>query len=246
MTEITLKGSLGRLYGVLQMPEGRTPLPLIILSHGFGGTHEGHQDYTDYFTARGFATFSFDFCGGGVGSRSDGDMTEMSVLTEAGDLNAVIDHFKGDARFDRIFLWGASQGGFVSACVAAGRPGDVAALMLEYPAFVLQDDAKKRAGADGSFPETEVIMGNTIGRRYSEDAVSFDIYDVIGGYRGDVLILHGDVDGIVPLSYSERAADVYARAELVVMHGQDHGFQGSSRSEAMDREASFFEAHCAK
>ena len=170
-------------------------------------------------------------------------MLEMSVLTEAEDLNVIIDHFKADERFDRIFLWGASQGGFVSSYVAAHRPQDVAAMVLEFPAFVLQDDAKARANPDGTFPETDSVMGIRIGRIYGEDAVSFDIYDVIGGYSGDVLILHGDRDGIVPLRYSQRALEVYPSAELVVMEEQNHGYMGHARAEAKERETVFFKAH---
>ena len=79
--------------------------------------------------------------------------------------------------------------------------------------------------------------------RYGEDAVSFDIYDLIGQYKGDVLILHGDRDGIVPLRYSERVVDVYENAELIVMEGQNHGFVGKARSKAMERETVFFREH---
>lgn len=243
MNEIIIPGSMGNIYGILQLPETDGPVPLIILSHGFGGTHDGNQDYSDYFLDQGFATYNFDFCGGGFGSRSAGTMLEMSVLTEAEDLNAIIDHFKADERFDRTFLWGASQGGFVSSYVAAHRPQDVVAMVLEFPAFVLQDDAKARANSDGTFPETDSVMGIRIGRIYGEDAVSFDIYDVIGGYSGDVLILHGDRDGIVPLRYSQRALEVYPSAELVVMEGQNHGFMGQARAEAKERETVFFKAH---
>ena len=243
MNEIIIPGSMGDIYGILQIPENGGSVPLIILSHGFGGTHAGNQDYADYFLDQGFATYNFDFCGGGLGSRSAGTMLEMSVLTEAEDLNAIIEYFKADARFDRVFLWGASQGGFVSSYVAAQRPGDVAAMVLEFPAFVLQDDAKTRANPDGTFPETESVMGIRIGHIYGEDAVSFDIYDVIGGYTGDVLILHGDKDGIVPLSYSQRALEVYSSAELVVMEGQSHGFMGQARAEAKERESDFFRTH---
>lgn len=244
MNEIIIPGSLGDIYGILQLPKTDSPVPLIILSHGFGGTHDGNQDYADYFLEQGFATYNFDFCGGGLGSKSAGTMLDMSVLTEVKDLNAIIDHFTMDDRFDRIFLWGASQGGFVSSYAAAQRPGDVAAMALEFPAFVLQDDARRRANADGGFPETESVMGVRIGHIYGEDAVSFDIYDVIGGYSGDVLILHGDRDSIVPLSYSQRAVEVYSSAELVVMEGENHGFMGQARTEAKEREADFFRAHC--
>lgn len=243
MQEVLIPGSMGDIYGTLCLPEAQGPMALAILSHGFGGDHTGHEDYADFFLSRGFAVYNYDFCGGGPSSRSAGTMLEMSVLTEAADLNAIIDHFKADGRFEKIFLWGASQGGFVSSYVAARRPWDVAALVMEFPAYVLQDDAKARARADGSFPEVDSVMGLQIGRRYDEDAVSFDIYDVIGGYTGDVLILHGDCDGIVPLRYSRRAAEVYGAAELIVMPGQDHGFTGEARAEAMAREAAFFLAH---
>jgi len=240
MEEVLINGSMGQIYGVLTMPEAATPVPLIILSHGFGGNLIGNRDYADYFVVQGFATYNFDYCGGGMASKSAGTMREMSVLTEAEDLNAIIDHFQGDPRFRCILLWGASQGGFVSAYVSAHRPKDVKAVVLEFPAIVLQDDAKERARPDGSFPETSDVMGNTIGRKYNEDAISFDLYDIIGAYTGPVLILHGDKDPIVPLRYSERAAGVYMSAELIVYPGQGHGFMGTYRDEAKKAEAEFF------
>ncbi len=237
---IVIQGSLGNIYGELKVPESEGRVPLIILSHGFGGNHTFNADYCAYFNSQGFATYNYDFCGGGMNSLSGGTMLEMSVLTEAEDLNAVIDHFQQDPRFSAIYLWGASQGGFVSSYVAAHRPQDVAKLMVEFPAIVLQDDAKARANPDGSFPATSSIMGVTISRKYNEDAVSFDLYDLLPSYTGPVLILHGDRDPIVPLRYSERAAEAFPNAELVVMPGQGHGFMGPARREAMEREAAFF------
>ena len=212
-----VQGNLGRIYGELLLPEGAGPHELVVLSHGFGGDGRGNEDVADYFASKGFAVYNFDFCGGGYGSRSDGDMLDMTVLTEAEDLSAVIDAFRLDARFSGISLWGASQGGFVSAYVAARRPDDVKKLVLEFPAIVLQDDARARANADGSFPATSTVFGNVIGRKYNEDATSFDLYDRIGAYPHPVLILHGDADLIVPLSYSQRAVNVFPDAELIVM-----------------------------
>ena len=53
--ELYLPGSLGDLYGILQMPSAHDgPVPLIILSHGFGGSHSGNLDYADYFVSNGF------------------------------------------------------------------------------------------------------------------------------------------------------------------------------------------------
>ena len=246
MEEIRINASMGELYGVLTIPDTDTPVPLIILSHGFGGNHAGNQDYADYFVKQGFATFNLDFCGGGMASQSAGTMLEMSVLTEAEDLNAVVDYFLTDDRFSCIMLWGASQGGFVSGYVAAQRPQDIRAAVLEFPAIVLQDDAKAKANPDGSFPETSNALGITISRKYNEDAVSFDYYEHIPSYTGPVLILHGDKDPIVPLRYSERARDVLANAELIVFPGQGHGFMGQARDDAKEKEADFFRQHAQK
>ena len=236
-----ITGSSGQIYGELTLPaHADAPMPLVILSHGFGGNLVGNRDYADYFVSRGLAVYNFDFCGGGMDSRSAGTMLDMTVLTEAEDLGAVIDHFRADRRFSCICLWGGSQGGFVSALVASRRPGDIAKAVLEFPAIVLQDDARARANPDGSFPETSRVLGQTISRKYNEAAVSFDLYDLLDGYPGPVLILHGDQDPIVPLRYSERAARVFPHAQLVVMPGQGHGFMGQARTEAMEREADFF------
>lgn len=246
MEEIRIQASMGDLYGVLTLPETDAPVPLVILSHGFGGNHAGNQDYSDYFVKHGLATYNLDFCGGGWGSKSAGTMLEMSVLTEAEDLNAAVDYFLADSRFSCVMLWGGSQGGFVSGYVSAQRPEDIRAVVLEFPAIVLQDDAKARANPDGSFPETSKALGMTISRKYNEDAVSFDFYEHITAYTGPVLILHGDKDAIVPLRYSERAKEVYANAELIVYPGQGHGFMGRARKDAMEQEASFFMKHAGK
>ena len=241
--EIRIRASLGEMFGVLTVPETEGPVPLIILCHGFGGNHSGNQDYSDFFVKNGFATFNLDFCGGGMGSKSAGTMQEMSVLTEAEDLNAAVDYFLGNEAFSCILLWGASQGGFVSGYVSAQRPEDIRAVVMEFPAIVLQDDAKEKMNPDGSFPETSRILGIPMGKKYNEDAVSFDFYEHIAAYTGPVLILHGDKDPIVPLRYSERARDVYENAELIVYPGQGHGFTGKSRNEAKDAELIFFTEH---
>ena len=244
MEEIIIPGPNGDIYGVLKTPASGSPVPLVILSHGFGGNHAFCQAAADRFAANGFAAYSYDFCGGGFGSRSSGTMMDMSVLTEAADLNAVIDLFKADPRFSCILLWGASQGGFVSAYVSASRPDDIRAAVLEFPAIVLQDDSEARRQADGTFPETVSIMGVKVSRMYDEDATSFNLYDMLPQYPGPVLILHGDKDPIVPLRYSEKAAETFPNAQLIVYPGQGHGFTGTAAQKALDAETAFLLEAC--
>lgn len=244
--ELWFQNGEKKIYSKIFLPaEEKDEYPAVVISHGFAGSSGDNIDRAELFASNGYAAVVFDFCGGGRASKSDGEMTEMSVLTEAEDLNAVIDGMLAldyiDA--DNFFLLGASQGGYVSSYVAAQRPEDIKALMLLFPAYALQDDCWERHGSIENIPETESVMNNTLGAIYSQDAMSFDIYDVIGGYKGDVLICHGDKDDLVDLSYSERAAEVYENAELKVLKGAGHGFQGKPLRESNGYLVEFLQAH---
>ncbi len=232
-----------QIYGELYLPDGAAPYPLVILSHGFGGNHRNCEAYAQAFASHGMAAYVFDFIGGGWGSQSDGEMIEMSVLTEAADLNAVLDQLKAREDIDdrRIFLFGESQGGFVSTYVAGTRPEDVAGLIALYPAYVLQDDSRKLAPDENNIPETVNIMGSTVGAIYLRDAMSFDIYEVMAGYTGKTLIIHGTADSIVPISYSERAVTVLPDAELIRIDRANHGFWGGDQEEAAEMAVQFAE-----
>ena len=232
-----------KIYAKMYLPaEEKDKYPAVVISHGFAGSSEDNVSRAELFASNGYVAVVFDFCGGGRASKSDGEMTEMSVLTEAEDLNAVIDGMLALDYVDasNFFLLGSSQGGFVSSYVAAHRPDDIKALALLFPAYSLQDDCWERHGSIENIPETESLMNNTLGAIYSQDAMSFDIYDVIGGYKGDVLICHGDKDDLVDLSYSERAVEVYEHAELKVIKGAGHGFQGKPLRESL---VEFLQAH---
>lgn len=242
MNELYIKRDGMNIYGRLYLPKNTSAdMPLVILSHGFGGNYTNTVYYAETFARGGIPAFSYDFIGGGAGSRSDGTTAQMSVLTEAADLDAVLDHFRNDPAFDKnkIFLFGESQGGFVSTYVAGKRPSDVAGLVAFYPAYVLQDDSRERNPDPENGPSETDFWGVRIGRIYDTDAQSFDIYDVMKNYTGKVLLIHGTNDSIVPISYSERAARTFPDAEFVRIPGAGHGFYGSDEREAADRALSF-------
>ena len=235
-----------QIYGVLYIPQnaGET-MPAIIYSHGFGGSHRSGTQYAEAMAAKGYVVYCFDFCGGSPGSQSDGSTLEMSLFTEQADLEAVIEMIQGLDYVDssNLFLMGTSQGGAVSAITAAKHVDEIRGLVLLYPAFVLADNANERYQSPEEIPDTQFFMWMDVGRAYFEPLLGYDIYADIEAYDKDVLILHGDEDSIVPLSYSERAAEVYPSAQLEVLQGAGHGFSGENAQTAINLMTEYFQSH---
>ena len=105
------------------------------------------------------------------------------------------------------------------------------------------DNANEWFDSIDDVPETYNLMGMDIGPVYFEDLFDFDPYSVIGNYDKDVLILHGDADEVVPVEYSERAAETYPSAELYVLEGAVHGFRGEYAQTALDYVTEYLENH---
>lgn len=55
--------------------------------------------------------------------------------------------------------------------------------------------------------------------------------------------LLGDADSIVPLSYSEKALDIYSSARLEVFPGAGHGFYGEDAQRAINLMLEYLESH---
>ena len=226
------------LRGHAWRPDTAGKLPALILCHGFMDQHLGRPaPYVATGVEAGYAVFAFDFSGGCIKGTSDGDSTDMSVLTEVADLKAVIAHVKTlpDIDENNISLMGQSKGGFVAAMVASQMP-EIRQLVLFYPAFCIPDDARRGSMMAAKFdpaqvPEVFYCGPMKLGRRYAQDVMDMDAMDEIRGYPGRVLIIHGDRDRIVDVRYAREAAAVYEetrprRVTTVLMEGADHGYKG--------------------
>jgi dienelactone hydrolase len=238
-----------QIYANLYIPNSAGPkYPTVILSHGYTATHAVTAPYAKTFAENGIAACVFDFCGGSISSKSDGETTEMSILTEEADLTAVMNGLSTNSAVDaeNLFLMGESQGGVVSALTAASNADRVKALVLLYPAFIISEGANEKYKTVEEIPETQTVLGMKIGRIYYEDILNMNIYEEIKKYTGDVLILHGDKDTLVPISYSERAVQEYSAASLTVIKGGEHGFFGNLETEASEDALTFVSNHISK
>lgn len=208
-----------RIRGIQFIPDMNERSPIFIVSHEFMANQLFSLTYAKTAANLGYAAFCYDFCGGGIVSASDGRSTDMSVLTEVEDLKAVIAYARSLPYTDekRVVLMGCSQGGFVSALVASDLRDEVSALILQYPALSIPDDARKGRMIRASFdpddvPDTLNCSVMKLGRHYVTDVIAIDPFEMIKAYTGKVLLIHGDGDQLVDISYSRRAFAAYREA----------------------------------
>ena len=245
----------GQFYYPADFDESKT-YPVIIMSHGIGSTSQFVERSTWPIKAAqdGYVVYSFDYCGGSKATRSDVDYMDMTVMTEKEDLNAVIDFVKEKdyVDTDHLFLMGQSQGGLVSALVAADRKDEVAAMLLVYPALCIPENAREAYASIDDIPEGEAEMPvGTVGSEYVKAIYDLDVYSTISAYDKDVMLIHGVNDSLVPYSASEKAIEESYTGDgcvLVPIYGEksQHGFDmmyEEGRDYAVKVGLEFFDSH---
>ena len=226
--EFTCSRDSLRLRGSMFRPAEGEQFPVAVVSHEFMANRLFTMRYARLLSSLGYAAFCYDFSGGCIVGASQGKTTDMTVFTEMEDLKAVIAYARAQpyADPDRLLLMGCSQGGLVTALTAAKPETQAEAIILFYPALSIPDDARKGSMMSARFdpeniPETMRCGPMKLGRDYAASVLDLDPFSVIPSYCGDVLIVHGNADELVDISYSRRAYDAYrAAAETALQAGE--------------------------
>ena len=228
--ELFIDGDHGKLAAVMQIPEGKSQYPMVMLFHGFTSEKEFPLlvKLSNNLEAAGIASIRFDFNGHG---KSEGRFQDMTVLNEIGDAEKVYDYVSKMPEITSVSIAGHSQGGVV-ASKKAGKlaTGKVKSLVLMAPAAVLRDDSARgiifgvSCDVDNLPEYVEIFGGHKVGRKYIEAAIDLPIYETAAQYQGPVCIIHGRGDHTVPFTYSQHYHKIYQSSELHLLKGLDHCF----------------------
>ena len=224
--ELWIANGSRHIYGELFTPAvtGKKA-PIAIIAHGFNGSFDYGRHYFDVMSRKGYQCYTFDFPCGSVRSRSDNNTLNMSILDEVSDLRAIVKYFRSQGH-RHIVLVGESQGGLVSALTAAELKGQVSQLVLVYPALCIPDNWRQYYPQVEAIQDVTELWGVKMGRRFFEEIHDMHPLDIIGQYRGPVLIVQGDQDRIVSMDDSRRAQQLYRKGtRLHVIPGAGHGFK---------------------
>lgn len=237
-----------RITGVMNLPRGEGPFPVIILNHGYfdPATYvpgEGTQSFADAFARQGYLTLAPDYrLYGGSDQASDPYRTGFAV-----DLVNLIASVRSlpQARADAIGLWGHSMGGGVVLEALVINPPGLRAAVLLAP---MSGDAAENYSA---------IMAT---RRNSEPGPDWAIapQDDPEAYRQlspinylqyvgvPVQIHHGQSDETVPadwsISLAQALTDAGKDAIFYLYPRAGHSFYNAAWNLCLARTLQFFDA----
>ncbi|WP_143462542.1 alpha/beta hydrolase [Levilactobacillus enshiensis] len=235
--------TLAGIYEPAPQPTGT----IAILMHGFTGDR-GYVStallvqLAQHLRHHGVGTVRFDFNGHG---HSDGDFTNMTVLNEIADAQAVLAAVQTRLAPQRIDLLGHSRGGVVASMLAGYYPDVIHKLVLMAPAATLKDDAiaghTRGLVYDPHHIPDQLPMGNgkTLGGFYLRTAQCLPIYETAQNFTGPVCLIHGDADHIVAYQASQRYDDVYQNSTFHLIPGASHGLDGDARETVLQLATDF-------
>lgn len=215
--EVPFEGA--RLVGVLRIPDGPGPHPVVLMLSGLDSAKEELRSTEDTFLARGLATFSLDGPGQGEAEYDLPIRADWSAPAEA-----VVEILAQESLVDvsRLGVWGVSLGGYYSARVSAALRGRVTACVSLSGPF---DFGASWDGLPALTRETFQVRSGSVGpsdARVAAQALSLEHH--AADITAHVLIVSGRRDRLLDWRDVERMGDAVAGpAELLVLEEGNHG-----------------------
>lgn len=249
---ITYESDTIKISGIMNIPKGNGPFPVLILNHGYIDPGEytngrGLKREQDYFARHGYVVVHPDYRNHAESDRiTDSEVGFRSGYTE--DVINAIDALKHAnlplIDTSRIGMLGHSMGGGIALNVIVTKPDLIRSVVLFAPVssdmrdnylrwMIPNAEAKEAVESEFGRPESNPALWDSLSASTFLDSVAVP-----------VLIHHGTSDDSVPLAWSEKLAETLKQNEknvtLFIYPGEAHEF-GPSWSQVMERSVRFFD-----
>lgn len=230
--ETTVTGSVGNLNVAITRPATDGKCPVAIICHGLMDdlNKDNMMVVNDSLVKAGFSTVRFDFNGHG---KSDGQLIDMNVTKEIGDLKSVYAYVAGLDWVDttRIAIVGHSLGGMVTSIVAGDLGADkVKAIVLHAPGIYLCDAARGGLLFGKEFdltniPDSFELWGGYLGKGFVQSCLDTDAYQRASAYKGKICVIQGTADSERIINGAKKLCDVIPGIEYHELEGFGHSFE---------------------
>ena len=198
--------------------------PLAVILHGITGNRQERHitGVADALRRAGFGTLRVDLYGHG---ESGGSFSEHTIPNWVCNTLDVLDY--AGTVSERVYLCGHSQGGLTAILAGEERSAQLSGMILLSPAWSIPDGARKGNLLGMRFDPEDVPeylelpnKGVSVGRKYVRTAQGIRIGEP--AFSGPVLIIHGEADQTVSVSWSKELVRRYPNAGLVTSPGDAH------------------------
>ncbi|MGH8869250.1 MAG: alpha/beta hydrolase family protein [Actinomycetes bacterium] len=254
---VTYRSGDLKISGIMNVPDGRGPFPVLILNHGYIDpavytTGRGLMREQDYLARAGYVVLHTDYRNHAGSDDDPRSEVELRLGYTADVINSVLAVKRSRLPYldgERVGLLGRSLGGGVTFNALVVRPGIVDAAVVFAPVSAdAQDNFNRWTRGE---PDRAGLTRRII-RAYGspESAPAFWRAASASAYfdrvSEPVLIHHGTADESCPLRWSrETLAELRAAgkdARLVVYPGEPHAFIAEWPA-SMRRTVAFFDKH---
>jgi 2,6-dihydroxypseudooxynicotine hydrolase len=214
--EIGFDGSV--LPGILRLPAGEGPHPVMIMIPGLDSTKEELRSTEELFLQRGIATFSVDGPGQG---EAEYDLAIRGDWEVPG--GAIIDRLASEPSLDpgRVGVWGVSLGGYYAPRVASGDSRVKACIALAGPYSFADNWANLPVLTREAFRVRSKSPDEATARARAAELTLEGRAELIGC---PLLAVMGRLDRLIPPEHAERLVkEASGPAELLMLDKGNHG-----------------------
>ena len=261
------------ITGVMQIPVGDGPFPVIVMNHGFFSrsvysSGDGTDRASAYLAEHGYITIASDYRSWGDSDIGESFFYSGLVIDVINLLHAIPSIEQADT--DRIGMWGHSMGGGVTMKVLTIDPRVKAAVLYSTVSADMTDVINRWGmGCFGDIAQGELIVGcnssdvipndlpPNLQDAYRFAATDVDTLKEVSPYfhldhvTAPVQIHYGTEDGEflsgTPPQWSVKLTqglrDAGKKAEMYQYEGEGHSFIGQPWFDFMTRSLMFFDRH---
>lgn len=223
--ELTVAGK--KIRGCVRRPDKENKCPAVCFYHGFTVDRTGlmrlHELFARECEKAGIVCVRFDFYGCG---ESDGDFSEVRFKDEVEQAKAIYDWTRKQTFVDpdKVFMAGHSLGGAVASIAAVDA--QPRGMILWAPGNTAYLDISNRVQAiPGKYKELYDVEGLALSGEFLKELRQTDIIKESEGYRGNVLLVHGEKDEKIPIAAVGLYLDLYGKGgKLKIIEGANHQF----------------------
>jgi dienelactone hydrolase len=206
------------LFGILRLPTGAGPHPLVIMVPGLDSTKEELRATEDLFLERGLATLSVDGPGQGEAEyalkiRADWEVPGRAIV------DAIV--MRNDIDGSRIALWGVSLGGYYAPRFASGDDRIKALVTLCGP----YNFGENWDALPALTRETFTVRSGSVNQAEARTkALELTMEGLTEKITCPTLIIAGKLDRLIPWQQAERLHnETSAVSEFLLLERGNHG-----------------------